>query len=67
MTSSVHDEVGGDPDKEYQAEVPNSPSSSGGFHEFILMDYVEKICHSIFLVETWKFYTRLLYAPNVWF
>ncbi|XP_074585981.1 uncharacterized protein LOC141841698 isoform X2 [Curcuma longa] len=29
VTSSVHDEVGEDPDKDYQAEVPNSPSSSG--------------------------------------
>ncbi|XP_042407335.1 uncharacterized protein LOC121997139 isoform X1 [Zingiber officinale] len=29
VTSSVHDEVGEDPDKDCQAEVPNSPSSSG--------------------------------------
>lgn len=65
--NSLHDEVGGDLDKDHH-EVPSSPSSSGGFHQFILKDYVERIClQSIFLVEIWKYCTRLLYAPNIWF
>lgn len=67
MGNSLHDEVGGDLDKDHH-EVPSSPSSSGGFHQFILKDYVERIClQSIFLVEIWKYCTRLLYAPNIWF
>lgn len=33
--SSLHDEVGGELDKDHQAGVPTSPSPSGGFHQFL--------------------------------
>lgn len=32
--SSVNNGVGGDIDPSQRAELPNSPSSSGGFHQF---------------------------------
>ncbi|TMX01597.1 hypothetical protein EJD97_024204 [Solanum chilense] len=40
--SSVQDEVGGEEESKIHAELPNSPSSSGGFRQFSSKGLVEK-------------------------
>lgn len=39
--SSFPDDVGGATDTKHCGRLPNSPSSSGGFRQFLAKDYVE--------------------------
>ncbi|KAJ6800078.1 formin-binding protein 4 isoform X1 [Iris pallida] len=67
MTGTTsHDETGGNPDQDHNAGVPTSPSSSGGFHEFLFKGLVEKIClHNIFLVEIWIYCKTVACTKNL--